>query len=388
MQSLPIPRMLWAGALVVAALALPGDQACRAHEPAQVNSAAKIAELIRRLGDTDFQVREKAAAELLKQGEVARKQLQQAARDANDAEIRTRAPMIVKQLDELRRKASGVHVVGLYEASSRQHFRLVAPFGRDTDWARLCATLVEQAKKDAPSPGKRVWDLLTQEARLIVADKDQVNRINAMVQNVRAAPGDPNAMGALSKITQALEKALRRPDFYEEKSFRGVALDDETKLLLKRQPPLSLLELWVVNRRLLEASFPEAVMRSAFSLEKATVPIRVAATKEPITLVLCSYETVRWQIQADKGAKIEKVIVGGYHLQDVTGIDAPILYRVYERREGTTKEPSYFYAYMQDHENYPKLVDALQKLTGKEISTFQGRYSYEGGPPITVGVKD
>src|SRR5262249_17294232 len=152
-----------------------------------------------------------------------------------------------------------------------------------------------------------------------------------------------------------------------------------------RHGELSLLEAWVLNRRLLEASFPGTFKEDTFRLARATVPVRVVPTREPVTLVLCSYESVRWQVLADPGARIARVIGGGDHLQDVTGTDAPVTYRVYERPGRAEGEPRYFYAYRRDDESYRRLEDAVRRLTDKEVSTFQGRYAYAGGPPFVVG---
>ncbi len=185
-----------------------------------------------------------------------------------------------------------------------------------------------------------------------------------------------------------MEDVLRKADLYEEKSFAGVAVDDETKQLIKNRQKLLPLETCVLNRRLLEASFPNAIKKSTFSLAKATVPVRVIATKEPIVLVLCSYESVRWDIQAEKGANIKMVIVGGYHMQAVVGTNAPVAYRVYEDHEKGQATPRYFFAYKKDDERYANLVQAVRHETGADVTTFQGRYSYERGTPIVVGSKE
>lgn len=145
------------------------------------------------------------------------------------------------------------------------------------------------------------------------------------------------------------------------------------------------MEVWVLNRRIFEASFPDAIRKSEFDLEKASVPVRVLPTKNPITLVLCSYESVRWVIQADKEAKIEKIVVGGYHIQDVVGTTAPVAFHDLERPRAEKVQVAFFYAYHSDDENYSKLVQTLRKLTDKEVSTFQGRYSYDKGPRFVVG---
>ena len=105
-------------------------------------------------------------------------------------------------------------------------------------------------------------------------------------------------------------------------------------------------------------------------------------------MVLCSYNSVIWQVQADKGAEIDRIIVGGYHMQDVIGSDAPVTYRVYERPEKAKAEPRFFYAHKPEDESYVKMAAAVRGLTGADITMFQGRYSYTDGPPFVVGAKE
>jgi hypothetical protein len=70
---------------------------------ADAAAAREIAALITRLGDDSFKVREAAAAELVKRGERARAQLEKAARESSDAEIRESARRLVGRLDQERR---------------------------------------------------------------------------------------------------------------------------------------------------------------------------------------------------------------------------------------------------------------------------------------------
>jgi hypothetical protein len=292
---------------------------------------------------------------------------------------------------ELKQKkvASGsVHVVGLYQASP-DHFRLVGSVD-DMDWPRLCKALAELSNRDAPNAGKRVWELLPQSAKDVAADKEKLKRIGELVENRRSGknpPGFLDAIKAIAALEDGLAEALRSTEFYQEKAFGNVKLDHEGADLLKKRARLSTLELWVLNRRLLEASFPDAVKKSKFSLDKSTVSVTVVATKDPITLVLCSNESVRWIIKEEKGAKLENVIVGGYHVQHVSGTKAPITYHVYEPAKSGTR-PDFFYAYKKDNVNYAKMADAVKRLTGKDIATFQGNYTFDGKTPLIVGAKE
>lgn len=281
---------------------------------------------------------------------------------------------------------SAVHIVGIYEASPNQHSASIDPWGRDLKWPKIGEVLIEQAKAVSASPGKRVWELLPEAARAVAANKRLLDSIRAHLAKPEIPPGVETTRGILA-LTGALTDVLQRRDFYDAECFAHVSLDDQSKELLKRHKELSVLELCVLNRRLFEASFPDAVIKNPFRLDKATVSVRVTATKEPITLVLCSHNSVRWHVRPDKDAKLARVIVGGYYVQDVVGTEAPVTYCVHDKPQRPNKAPTYFYAYKEDSENYPKLVEAVRQLTGKQIDSFQGRYSYEGGPPFVVGGK-
>jgi hypothetical protein len=101
-------------------------------------------------------------------------------------------------------------------------------------------------------------------------------------------------------------------------------------------------------------------------------------------LVLCSYQSVLWDVRPDADAKLERVIIGGHEPQQATGLVAPVSYHVYSSHE-RGDEPTYFHAFRRNEKNYLRLVDAVRRLTGKEITTFRGRYAYAGGPPFVVG---
>src|SRR5262249_2093453 len=148
----------------------------------------------------DFKVREAASADLLKHGEVARKPLQEAVRRRNHAEISRRAQQVLNLIDEERRLASRMHVVGLYEAGRRPHFPLGATWGQHVDWPQFCEALVEQGKQDARTPGKRVWELVPQEAQAIALDKNQVHQINVFAR--RQLEGGATERGAITAMNK------------------------------------------------------------------------------------------------------------------------------------------------------------------------------------------
>ena len=122
-----------------------------------------------------------------------------------------------------------------------------------------------------------------------------------------------------------------------------------------------------------EASFPDAVRKSPFNLEKATVPVRVVATKEPVTLILCSYESVRWVIQAGQRCQNREGDSRRLPFASSHGTKAPVAFHVYEQPVKKGEPRTYFNAYkrgpqMSSTQSSPM---SSKKLTGKEITTFQ-----------------
>jgi hypothetical protein len=129
-----------------------------------------------------------------------------------------------------------------------------------------------------------------------------------------------------------------------------------------------------LNRLLLDNAFPLAI-RSTVSTDPipGTATVYVRRTERPVVLVLTAHEPVRWIVKANPGVKIHQVILGGYQMQEVTGVEAPVLYRTRVFGDRTGGEHPPFYASEQDDERYPDLVTKLRELTGLEITTFQGR---------------
>ena len=334
---------------------------------------AKIAALIRQLGAEDFSEREGAANELFKIGERARPALKRAAKESADVEIRTRAGSVIKRLDRADLESAEVHAVGLHFATYSQY--MIEAHGRRVNWSALCAQLVKQGGEDKPTPGKRIWDLLDDQARGIASNPDKVAAIVRWIDPPKDLDisVDVKAVKDCRRLCDALTAIATRDDFYDAKHFVGLDLHPEAKELLPKIAEVSQLERWVVHRRLLEASFPEAFKPSLFTLENATVPIHVKATARPIVLVLSSSGSVRWQIKAAEGAKLKRVIVGGYHPQLVVGTTAPVQMHVYDDPKNV--DQFYFYAHQRDKENFPRLVDCVRDLTELDITSFQGVHS-------------
>jgi hypothetical protein len=109
------------------------------------------------------------------------------------------------------------------------------------------------------------------------------------------------------------------------------------------------------------------------------VKVRVRASEQPAILVLTANEPVDWLIDAEEGALITEIILGGYYAQSVSGngIEAvPISGYFFKDRQ----RKAYFYAYERGGKNYEKLEGEVRRLTGRPITAFQGQYAFDDKP--------
>jgi len=104
---------------------------------------------------------------------------------------------------------------------------------------------------------------------------------------------------------------------------------------------------------------------------EGTIQIGVGTRATPVTLVLSSYEPVHWQIQADPGADIAKVVVMGYFPGRASGISQERVQRVS--------------GYLSDYRNTndgasrrlhssPSTADIVEKMVGRRPDSVDGAY--------------
>jgi hypothetical protein len=101
------------------------------------------------------------------------------------------------------------------------------------------------------------------------------------------------------------------------------------------------------------------------------VEVRVRRSSRPITLVLSSYEPVRWRIVMEPGARLAAVLQSGYHDSTVIGAGTA---RVYQIGQGSAHE--------QQSRDYAELQRNVVRWAGKPMTVFQGRYA---GSSFSVG---
>ena len=113
------------------------------------------------------------------------------------------------------------------------------------DWRGLCTALKTAGAQQEPSAAKRVWELMPEDARKLV---------------VMAASQDQPLRETRYGILDALNEALKRPDFYRAQDFAGVALPDKaTELLGRKAEPLTPRQVQALNRVVISAAFPRVL---------------------------------------------------------------------------------------------------------------------------------
>lgn len=117
--------------------------------------------------------------------------------------------------------------------------------GDVTDWPALIGGVKKQAAAEGPSPGKQ-----------ILAQFDP--RLRQQFNNVTddQAPNPPTQV----ELVKALNRALREKDLYDANAWKGIEVGPEAAALLKKGE-LDSAEVVQLNRRLLEAAYPTAVVR-------------------------------------------------------------------------------------------------------------------------------
>ena len=110
-------------------------------------------------------------------------------------------------------------------------------------------------------------------------------------------------------------------------------------------------------------------------LSKSAIEIKVERRNKPIILALSAYEPVQWNITAEPGAVIEKIIVNGYHNQTVSGVSGiPIEEHSYEETGNYIGDFIYKWGATAESSNTSSLVTKLEQTNRTNLTSFQGCY--------------
>jgi len=115
------------------------------------------------------------------------------------------------------------------------------------DWPGYCSRLIQDAKRDLPSPGKRIWSLLPQDIQSLIESSATATNLSREDK---------------SSIMNALNDVLEQRDFYQEQDYSRKPLPKEAKELLARnREELSGRDLRKLNRLLIEAAYPRNIAK-------------------------------------------------------------------------------------------------------------------------------
>jgi hypothetical protein len=103
--------------------------------------------------------------------------------------------------------------------------------------------------------------------------------------------------------------------------------------------------------------------------------VKITRQDKPIVLALSSYEPVKWQLQLAPGVQIEKIILNGYHDQQIAGVSGiPVEEYSYQDTGNYLGNFPYRWESSSDSATDPGLVSQLNQLTGTPLTSFQGCY--------------
>lgn len=192
------------------------------------------------------------------------------------------------------------------------------------DFPNLCRNLLEGGAKSSPSPGRRIWELLSPD------DRAHVSRIVREGTFKRVER---------SRVSEALNKILSRRDFYHAEDFNLSAIRTElgetSKIenieaaLTRGLPQLSQNEIEKFNRCLLEAVYPLTIKTNLADTPDAE---KLARCKHYAGIVLLEYqkEPQNFKTQIEKPDETNS---GGANPGDTTSID-PVEKNHRNRKEG------------------------------------------------------
>lgn len=107
-------------------------------------------------------------------------------------------------------------------------------------------------------------------------------------------------------------------------------------------------------------------------LQTKEVAVSVTDDSRPIVLALTAYNKTLWKIAVKEGVILQKVIIGGYHSQQIFGLPPDIPVEVYTYDASPCPQcwqgSEHFYSYEHPPEQ-------LRKITGLDVTSFQGRYT-------------
>jgi hypothetical protein len=149
------------------------------------------------------------------------------------------------------------------------------------------------------------------------------------------------------------------------------------------QPPAGGAKQPAANSELHVVCAHEGYTKTGDMIHGGKAAVKVDRPGKAVTLVVSAYNPVTWDVTVTPGTTLKKVIVAGYHRQAVggqlNGVEVVEAFR--EKREG---KPSLYAYYNIDSARLRPSIQAIHKLTGMEVRSYQGVYSAKADTPQVV----
>jgi len=101
--------------------------------------------------------------------------------------------------------------------------------------------------------------------------------------------------------------------------------------------------------------------------------VKVNRPGKRVTLFLSAYEPVHWQVNVSNGSIVEKVILGGFYPQTISGLGAGV--EIVEAFPGGNYGQVLWSGYEVGSVRFNQTLPKLYALTGMQLSSFQGLYT-------------
>lgn len=243
-----------------------------------------------------------------------------------------------------------------------------------TDWQGLVKAL-----RGKDGPAAYIRRLLPESADEVLTEDVELGKID-----------DPKRLPILqrkvqlrlsSSISQVMEKRL----FYDEGAFAKTELPKHVKELIAKGDKRTTFETQLLNRELLSLACPKCIAPTAADFQTVRVTVKPG---KPVVLVTSSYSQCRWVVTVEKGAKVVGVVQFGNFAQEVTGVDAPTVNAAGILSNGQRGLTSGFNSYDEkDKDGMKRLKDAAKEVTGRDFTSFQGKYQSEKEPFVVTPSK-
>jgi hypothetical protein len=118
------------------------------------------------------------------------------------------------------------------------------------------------------------------------------------------------------------------------------------------------------------------------------VTVRVTTTRQPVVLLLTSYESTVWNIEAARGAEIVGIAFSGYKPSMVQGEIPEAVKPIGLTPDASCSHQGYSYGSAHSGADFRRLQGLAIALAGTRLSTFQGindPSQVKGVPPFIVG---